>query len=69
MNEYHRKFKTNLTHIAQAGKDPLLEYKDLNMEDWPAFVAIRNSPAFLVCVTLGSMFLYFIYNCIIVASV
>ncbi|GKB78699.1 hypothetical protein Tco_0945594 [Tanacetum coccineum] len=47
MNEYHRKFKTNLTHIAQEGKDPLLVYKDLNMEDWPEFVSIRNSPAFM----------------------
>ncbi|GKE31323.1 hypothetical protein Tco_1450645, partial [Tanacetum coccineum] len=46
MNEYHRKFKTNLTHIFQEGKDPLLVYKDLNREDWPAFIAIRNSPAF-----------------------
>nr|GEY42097.1 hypothetical protein [Tanacetum cinerariifolium] len=46
MNEYHRKFKTNLTHITQEGKDPLLIYKDFNMDDWPAFVAIRNSPTF-----------------------
>nr|GEY61343.1 hypothetical protein [Tanacetum cinerariifolium] len=30
------------------GKDPLLVYTDLNIEDWPAFVAIRNSPAFKV---------------------
>nr|GFA93655.1 hypothetical protein [Tanacetum cinerariifolium] len=52
MNEYHRKFKTNLTHITQEGKDPVLIYKDLNMDDWPAFVAIRNSPTFKVYVTL-----------------
>ena len=56
MNEYHWKFKTRLTHIAQAGKDPLLEYEDLNMADWPEFVSIRNSPAFPVCVTFCSMF-------------
>ncbi|GJR13495.1 probable inactive ATP-dependent zinc metalloprotease FTSHI 2, chloroplastic [Tanacetum coccineum] len=35
MKEGHKKFKMSLTYIAQAGKDPFLEYKDLKMADWP----------------------------------
>ena len=58
-----------LTHIAHTIRDPLLKFKDLNMSYPPAFVLVRNSLAFLVCVTLGSMILYFMYDCIIVANV